>query len=115
MEAALTASQNVATLEWLLFLFYGVVIGLALSAGPGFSRPVELVILLPFTFNTTNIIPSVLFGTPGVFHLIVDVPWPEDLCLRGEAVTHAGHGSVYSYVSVREFHENEEISKKGVL
>ena len=83
MEAALIALQNIATLERLLFLFGGVLMGLALGAMPGLGGLVGLAILLPFTFDmdpyaafavmiglisvtsTADTIPSVLFGVPG--------------------------------------------------
>lgn len=83
MEAALIALQNIATLERMLFLFGGVLMGLALGAMPGLGGLVGLAILLPFTFDmdpyaafavmigliavtsTADTIPSVLFGVPG--------------------------------------------------
>ena len=52
MEAALIALQNIATLERLLFLFGGVLMGLALGAMAGLGGLVGLAILLPFTFAT---------------------------------------------------------------
>ncbi|HUF43483.1 MAG TPA: tripartite tricarboxylate transporter permease [Verrucomicrobiae bacterium] len=82
-EAALVAFQNIATLERMMFLFGGVLMGLALGAMPGLGGLVGLAILLPFTFDmdpyaafavmiglisvtsTADTIPSVLFGVPG--------------------------------------------------
>ena len=67
----------------LLFLFFGVLMGLLLGAMPGLGGLVGLAILLPFTFDmdpfmafaimiglisvtsTSDTIPSVLFGVPG--------------------------------------------------
>ena len=83
LDAALIAFQNIATLERMLFLFGGVLMGLALGAMPGLGGLVGLAILLPFTFDmdpyaafavmiglisvtsTADTIPSVLFGVPG--------------------------------------------------
>ena len=107
MEAALIALQNIATLERLLFLFGGVLMGLALGAMAGLGGLVGLAILLPFTFATdpyagfavmiglisvtsiANTIPSVLFGVPGAASqaIIMDgvpmaMPQGEQLILR---------------------------------
>jgi hypothetical protein len=51
VEAALIALQNIATLERLLFLFGGVLMGLAPGAMPGVGGLVGLATLLPFTFD----------------------------------------------------------------
>jgi putative tricarboxylic transport membrane protein len=51
VDAALIALQNIATLERMLFLFGGVIMGLALGAMPGLGGLVGLAILLPFTFD----------------------------------------------------------------
>ncbi len=88
MEAALIAFQ-IATLERLLFFFYGAIIGLALGAMARLGGLIELAILLPFTFDTTNRI-SWLSGMPDVFHFNVDVPWSEDLWPRAKLVPLAG-------------------------
>ena len=83
LDAALIALDNIATPTRLLFLFGGVLMGLALGAMPGLGGLVGLAILLPFTFDmdpyqafaimigliavtsTADTIPSVLFGVPG--------------------------------------------------
>ena len=83
VDAAFTALMNLAVPMRLLFLFFGVLMGLALGAMPGLGGLVGLAILLPFTFDmdpfmafsimiglisvtsTSDTIPSVLFGVPG--------------------------------------------------
>src|SRR3970040_1005137 len=83
LDAAFTALMNLAVPMRLLFLFFGVLMGLALGAMPGLGGLVGLAILLPFTFDmdpfmafsimiglisvtsTSDTIPSVLFGVPG--------------------------------------------------
>ena len=80
MAEGLTALMSV---ERMLFLTFGVFIGMALGAIPGLGGVVGLAILLPFTFEmdktaaiamlvaltsvptTTDTIPSVLFAVPG--------------------------------------------------
>jgi len=82
-DAAYAALMNLADPTRLLFLFFGVLMGLALGAMPGLGGLVGLAILLPFTFDmdpfmafsimiglisvtsTSDTIPSVLFGVPG--------------------------------------------------
>jgi len=82
-DAAIAALINLAAPMRLLFLFFGVLMGLALGAMPGLGGLVGLAILLPFTFDmdpfmafsimiglisvtsTSDTIPSVLFGVPG--------------------------------------------------
>ena len=83
LDAALIALENLFVPIRLLFLFFGVLMGLALGAIPGLGGLVGLAILLPFTFDmdpyqafaimigliavtsTADTIPSVLFGVPG--------------------------------------------------
>ncbi len=83
IDEALVALGNLAQPMRLLFLFFGVVMGLLLGAMPGLGGLVGLAILLPFTFDmdpfmafaimiglisvtsTADTIPSVLFGVPG--------------------------------------------------
>lgn len=83
VDAAFAALLNLAVPMRLLFLFFGVLMGLALGAMPGLGGLVGLAILLPFTFDmdpfmafsimiglisvtsTSDTIPSVLFGVPG--------------------------------------------------
>jgi TctA family transporter len=82
-DAAFTALLNLLVPMRLLFIFFGVLMGLALGAMPGLGGLVGLAILLPFTFDmdpfmafsimiglisvtsTADTIPSVLFGVPG--------------------------------------------------
>ena len=79
----LVALQNIATLERMLFLSSGVIMGLALGAMPGLGGLVGIAILFPFTFDmdpyaafavmiglisvtvTADTISSVLCGVPG--------------------------------------------------
>ena len=83
LDAAVIALENLLVPMRLLFLFFGVLMGLALGAIPGLGGLVGLAILLPFTFDmdpymafaimigliavtsTSDTIPSVLFGVPG--------------------------------------------------
>lgn len=83
IDEAIAAFWNLAQPLRLLFLFSGVLMGLALGAMPGLGGLVGLAILLPFTFDmdpfqafaimiglisvtsTADTIPSVLFGVPG--------------------------------------------------
>ncbi len=104
-EAALSAFENLfgCPCVWgiipsrLLFLFAGVVFGLALGAIPGLGGLVGLAILLPFTYTmdafealaimigllavttTSDTIPSVLFAVPGTTGsqatILDDIPW----------------------------------------
>ena len=83
LGSAILAFQNMASIERLGFLFFGVLIGLVLGVIPGLGGLVGLSLLLPFTFNmdpytalafmmglqavvvTSDTIPAVLFGVPG--------------------------------------------------
>ena len=83
LGSAILAFQNMASIERLGFLFFGVLIGLVLGVIPGLGGLVGLSLLLPFTFNmdpytalafmmglqavvvTSDTIPAVLFGGPG--------------------------------------------------
>ena len=83
LGSAILAFQNMASVERLGFLFFGVIIGLVLGVIPGLGGLVGLSLLLPFTFNmdpytalafmmglqavvvTSDTIPAVLFGVPG--------------------------------------------------
>ena len=84
MEAALIAFQ-IATLERLLSFFYGAIIGLALGAMARLGGVIELAILLPFTFVTTNRI-SWLSGMPDVSRFNVHVPWPGEPLAAGRSL-----------------------------
>ena len=51
LGSAVLAFQNMANIERLGFLFFGVIIGLVLGVIPGLGGLVGLSLLLPFTFN----------------------------------------------------------------
>ena len=51
LGSAILAFQNMASLERLGFLAFGVLIGLVLGVIPGLGGLVGLSLLLPFTFN----------------------------------------------------------------
>ena len=51
LGSAIEAFQNMASLERLGFLSFGVLIGLVLGVIPGLGGLVGLSLLLPFTFN----------------------------------------------------------------
>lgn len=83
LEMALSAAAIVFDPERLIFVAFGVLIGLALGVIPGLGGVVGLSLLLPFTFDmepltalaflvglqsvvaTSDTIPSILFGVPG--------------------------------------------------
>ncbi|MPZ77604.1 MAG: hypothetical protein GEU77_13890 [Deltaproteobacteria bacterium] len=112
MEAALIAFQNIATLERMMFLFGGVLMGLALGAMPdarsGWVRSSPALYFrhgpvrgvrghdLPSTFcfylsqprerlwiSSTYAI-GILGLIVGVFHVILSVPWPEGVFPQAE-------------------------------
>ncbi len=103
LEAALIALDNVTTPSRLLFLFGGVLMGLALGAMPGLGGLVGLAILLPFTFDmdpyqafaimigliavtsTSDTIPSVLFGVPGTAASQATIMDGHPMAKKGEA------------------------------
>jgi TctA family transporter len=87
----------------LLFLLFGVLMGLALGAIPGLGGLVGLAILLPFTFDmdpyqafaimiglisvtsTSDTIPSVLFGVPGTAASQATIMDGHPMAKKGEA------------------------------
>lgn len=91
------------TYERLLFLTFGVVIGLALGAIPGLGGIVGMALLLPFTFDmdrtaaiamlvalsavvtTTDTIPSVLFAVPGTAGSQATILDGHPMARKGEA------------------------------
>lgn len=111
LEAALSAFENMFGCPCLLgifpsrllFLFLGVVIGLALGAIPGLGGLVGLAILLPFTYTmdayqalaimigllavttTSDTIPSVLFAVPGTTGSQATILDGHPMARRGEA------------------------------
>ncbi len=111
LEAAVSAIQNLFGCPCLvgffplrlMFLFLGVVMGLALGAIPGLGGLVGLALLLPFTFDmdphnafatmiglisvtsTSDTIPSVLFGVPGTAASQATILDGHPMAKRGEA------------------------------
>ncbi len=89
--------------ERMFFLFFGVVVGMALGAIPGLGGVVGLAILLPFTFDmdrtaaiamlvaltsvptTTDTIPSVLFAVPGTVGSQATILDGHPMARKGEA------------------------------
>ncbi len=87
----------------LMFVFFGVLMGLALGAMPGLGGLVGLAILLPFTFDmdpfqafaimiglisvtsTSDTIPSVLFGVPGTSASQATIMDGHPMAKKGEA------------------------------
>lgn len=89
--------------ERMMFLVFGVLIGMALGAIPGLGGVVGLAILLPFTFEmdrtaaiamlvaltsvptTTDTIPSVLFAVPGTVGAQATILDGHPMARKGEA------------------------------
>lgn len=100
---AIEAAQNMASLERLGFLSFGVLIGLVLGVIPGLGGLVGLSLLLPFTFNmdpytalafmmglqavvvTSDTIPAVLFGVPGTVGSAATILDGYPMARKGEA------------------------------
>ncbi len=100
---AIQAAQNMASLERLGFLSFGVLIGLVLGVIPGLGGLVGLSLLLPFTFNmdpytalafmmglqavvvTSDTIPAVLFGVPGTVGSAATILDGYPMARQGEA------------------------------
>ncbi len=100
---AVQAAQNMASLERLGFLSFGVLIGLVLGVIPGLGGLVGLSLLLPFTFNmdpytalafmmglqavvvTSDTIPAVLFGVPGTVGSAATILDGYPMARKGEA------------------------------
>ncbi len=103
LDAAIIALENILVPMRLLFLFVGVLMGLALGAIPGLGGLVGLAILLPFTFDmdpymafaimigliavtsTSDTIPSVLFGVPGTSAAQATILDGHPMAKKGEA------------------------------
>lgn len=103
LDAAVIALENLLVPMRLLFLFFGVLMGLALGAIPGLGGLVGLAILLPFTFDmdpymafaimigliavtsTSDTIPSVLFGVPGTSAAQATILDGHPMAKKGEA------------------------------
>ena len=100
---AIEAFQNMADLNRLGFLTFGVLIGLVLGVIPGLGGLVGLSLLLPFTFNmdpytalafmmglqavvaTSDTIPAVLFGVPGTVGSAATILDGYPMARKGEA------------------------------
>ncbi|MGZ0246349.1 MAG: tripartite tricarboxylate transporter permease, partial [Alphaproteobacteria bacterium] len=103
LGSAILAFQNMANLERLGFLSFGVLIGLVLGVIPGLGGLVGLSLLLPFTFNmdpytalafmmglqavvvTSDTIPAVLFGVPGTVGSAATILDGYPMARKGEA------------------------------
>ena len=103
LGSAILAFQNMASLERLGFLSFGVLIGLVLGVIPGLGGLVGLSLLLPFTFNmdpytalafmmglqavvvTSDTIPAVLFGVPGTVGSAATILDGYPMARKGEA------------------------------
>ena len=103
LGSAILAFQNMANIERLGFLFFGVLIGLVLGVIPGLGGLVGLSLLLPFTFNmdpytalafmmglqavvvTSDTIPAVLFGVPGTVGSAATILDGYPMARKGEA------------------------------
>ena len=103
LGSAIEAFQNMASLERLGFLSFGVLIGLVLGVIPGLGGLVGLSLLLPFTFNmdpftalafmmglqavvvTSDTIPAVLFGVPGTVGSAATILDGYPMARKGEA------------------------------
>ena len=103
LGSAIQAFQNMADLERLGFLSFGVLIGLVLGVIPGLGGLVGLSLLLPFTFNmdpytalafmmglqavvvTSDTIPAVLFGVPGTVGSAATILDGYPMARKGEA------------------------------
>ncbi len=111
LEAALSAVQNLFGCPCafdifplrLVFLLFGVLMGLSLGAMPGLGGLVGLAILLPFTFemdpfmafalmigllsvtSTSDTIPSVLFAVPGTVASQATIMDGHPMAKKGEA------------------------------
>lgn len=102
-DNAYVAGENMASLERLGFLCFGVLIGLILGVIPGLGGLVGLSLLLPFTFNmdpitalafmmglqavvvTSDTIPAVLFGVPGTVGSAATILDGYPMARKGEA------------------------------
>ncbi len=103
LDAAVIALENLFVPMRMMFLFLGVLMGLALGAIPGLGGLVGLAILLPFTFDmdpyvafaimigltsvssTSDTIPSVLFGIPGTSASQATILDGHPMAKKGEA------------------------------
>lgn len=103
LGSAILAFQNMASIERLGFLSFGVLIGLVLGVIPGLGGLVGLSLLLPFTFNmdpytalafmmglqavvvTSDTIPAVLFGVPGTVGSAATILDGYPMARKGEA------------------------------
>ena len=102
-EVAMTAFGLLMEPSRLVFLFAGVLIGLALGVIPGLGGIVGMALLLPFTFDmdpysafafllgmgsvvtTSDTIPAVLFGVPGTTGSAATILDGHPLAKKGQA------------------------------
>lgn len=103
LEAMVDGLTMLMSTERLLFLTFGVLVGMALGAIPGLGGVVGLALLLPFTFEmdrtaaiamlvalssvptTTDTIPSVLFAVPGTVGSQATILDGHPMARKGEA------------------------------
>lgn len=103
LEVAATAFALLIEPSRLVFLFAGVLIGLALGVIPGLGGIVGMALLLPFTFDmdpysafafllgmgsvvtTSDTIPAVLFGVPGTTGSAATILDGHPLAKKGQA------------------------------
>ncbi len=103
LEVAATAFALLMEPSRLVFLFAGVLIGLALGVIPGLGGIVGMALLLPFTFDmdpysafafllgmgsvvtTSDTIPAVLFGVPGTTGSAATILDGHPLAKKGQA------------------------------
>ena len=103
LHMAAKAAVIMADPERLMFLSFGVIIGLVLGVIPGLGGLVGLSLLLPFTFNmdpytalaflmglqsvvvTSDTIPAVLFGVPGTVGSAATILDGYPMARKGEA------------------------------
>ena len=102
-EAMIQGLDALMSVDRMMFLVLGVLIGMALGAIPGLGGVVGLAILLPFTFEmdrtaaiamlvaltsvptTTDTIPSVLFAVPGTVGAQATILDGHPMARKGEA------------------------------
>ena len=103
LEAMIEGLTMLLSPERMMFMTFGVVVGMALGAIPGLGGVVGLAILLPFTFEmdrgaaiamlvaltsvptTTDTIPSVLFAVPGTVGSQATILDGHPMARKGEA------------------------------
>ncbi|MGB7951069.1 MAG: tripartite tricarboxylate transporter permease [Candidatus Binatia bacterium] len=102
-EAMIQGLEALMSVDRMMFLVFGVFVGMALGAIPGLGGVVGVAILLPFTFEmdrtsaiamlvaltsvptTTDTIPSVLFAVPGTVGSQATILDGHPMARKGEA------------------------------